>query len=192
MIDTPPRADNQPEREPGCRGATVAVSPLQPKDVLEVSGLERKCYTLPWSATAYATELTNPNAHYLVARGETDDTGERIVGYGGIWVVMDEMHITTLAVDPAARGRRVGERLLTALIEEGIRRGALRATLEVRQSNQIAQNLYRKYGFQDVAIRKAYYSDNGENAIIMWAEDLTLPRYQQMLARFRAQLSESE
>lgn len=152
-------------------------------DIEGVSKLERRSMSLPWSSSAYVTEINNPNAYYLVAKA-IDGT---LLGYGGIWVIMDEMHITTLAVDPNHRGKKVGERLLIVLLEEAMRRGATRATLEVRQSNRIAQNLYRKYGFQEVAMRRSYYSDNGENAVIMWAEDLLTPGYQQVLHEYKQQ-----
>ncbi|HEX5324152.1 MAG TPA: ribosomal protein S18-alanine N-acetyltransferase [Capsulimonadaceae bacterium] len=162
----------------------IHIGPMRLSDIEGVSKLERRCYTLPWSSSAYVTEINNANAHYIVAK--TEDGG--LVGYGGIWVIMDELHVTTLAVDPSARGRKVGERMLIVLMEEGIRRGAARATLEVRQSNRVAQQLYRKYGFQEVAMRRSYYSDNGENAVIMWAEELRSPGYQQTLHDYKQHL----
>ena len=146
----------------------VFVTDMKTTDVPDVMRLEKRCFTLPWSSSAYLTEIGNTNAHYLVAKLENG----ALIGYGGVWVVMDEMHITTLAVDPFMRGRRIGERMLIRLLQEGMKRGAVRATLEVRQKNDPAHNLYLKYGFKDVAIRRAYYSDNGENAVIMWAEDV--------------------
>jgi ribosomal-protein-alanine N-acetyltransferase len=157
----------------------ITVTDMRAADVPEVMDLEQRCYSLPWSANAYLTEIGNPNAQYLVARTESG----MLIGYGGVWVVMDEMHITTLAVEPAMRGKRIGERMLIRLLQEGMKRGALRATLEVRQRNEVAHKLYLKYGFKDVAIRKRYYSDNRENAIIMWAEEVTASRYTAFLAR---------
>jgi [ribosomal protein S18]-alanine N-acetyltransferase len=153
-------------------------------DVPDVMSLEKRCYSLPWSSNAYITEIGNPNAHYLVAKLGNG----LLIGYGGVWVVMDEMHITTLAVEPVMRGRRIGERMLIRLLQEGMKRGAVRATLEVRQRNEVAHNLYLKYGFKDVAIRRAYYSDNGENAVIMWAEDVVAPTNTTMLRRNLRQL----
>ena len=155
----------------------VLIRRMRLSDIEHVSRLERRCYTLPWSSSAYVTEVGNPNAYYTVAA----DADSVIVGYAGMWVIMDELHITTIAVDPARRGLKIGERLLIDLIEEGTVRGATRATLEVRERNAVAHNLYLKYGFDDVAARKNYYSDNGENAIIMWANNLTSPEYQAML-----------
>src|SRR5205807_7845777 len=106
----------------------------------------------------------------------------------GMWVIMDEGHITTIAVDPQLRGRRIGERLMHGMLEEAIYRGATRATLEVREHNVVAQNLYRKYGFREAAIRKNYYTDNQENAIIMWADDIHDPAYARRLRQLRNEL----
>jgi ribosomal-protein-alanine N-acetyltransferase len=165
---------------------TYEIKAMRMADIDAVAEVERRCYTLTWNPNAYVTELGNSNAYYAVAKRSDG----RTVGYGGIWVIIDELHVTTLAVDPLFRGHKLGERLLNAMMDEGIRRGALRATLEVRQSNVVAQSLYHKYGFQDVAQRRAYYSDNGENAIIMWAEDLTSPAYQQMLYEYRTHFAD--
>ncbi len=181
MIDTPARLSDA-----FTPPAAPVIRRMRLEDIEHVSRLERRCYTLPWSSSAYVTEVGNPNAYYTVAK-----IGETVVGYAGMWVIMDEAHLTTIAVDPSFQGRKIGERLLLDLIDEGVRRGAERATLEVRERNRVAHNLYLKYGFGDVAVRKNYYSDNGENALIMWANDLISPEYQAMLDDFRARLAES-
>jgi ribosomal-protein-alanine N-acetyltransferase len=95
-----------------------------------------------------------------------------IVGYAGIWVMTDEAHVTTIASHPSVRGRGVGEFLLVALIHRGIEIGARWMTLEVRASNAVAQNLYRKYTFKEMGVRRRYYSDNGEDALVMWTDAL--------------------
>lgn len=146
----------------------VNIGRMRIDDVEHVSRMERRCYRLPWSSSAYVTELGNPKAYYAVAK----TLDGRVVGYAGIWVIMDETHFTTIAVDPEFRGMRIGERLLIHMLEYGMRHGADRATLEVREHNQAAHNLYLKYGFTDVAQRRRYYSDNGEHAVIMWNNDL--------------------
>lgn len=173
MIDTLARPSSSGSDD----SRRITLEPMQLSDISDVMHLEKRCYTLPWSANAYATEIGNPSAQYLIARNAAGE----MIGYGGVWVVMDEMHITTLAVDPAVRGRKIGERLLIQLIFEGSKRGAERATLEVRQRNHVAHNLYLKYGFGDVHVRKAYYSDNNENAIIMWAENINALDYRTLL-----------
>src|SRR5438067_1149864 len=95
-----------------------------------------------------------------------------IVGYAGIWVMTDEAHITTIASHPNVRGQGIGEFLLVALIHRGVEIGARWMTLEVRASNAIAQNLYRKYTFTEMGVRRRYYSDNGEDALVMWTDAL--------------------
>jgi len=110
------------------------------------------------------------------------------VAYGGIWLMVDEAHVTTFAVDPRYRRRRIGERLLLALLDLARDRQAREATLEVRLSNLPARRLYEKYGFRPVGIRPRYYSDNQEDALIMTTEPLELPAMAGRIARLRAEL----
>jgi ribosomal-protein-alanine N-acetyltransferase len=98
----------------------------------------------------------------------------QIIGYGGMWIIMEEAHVTNIAVLSSFRGRKLGERLVSELQRTASFLGAERMTLEVRVSNQIARNLYEKLGFYSVGRRRGYYSDNGEDALIMWAD---LPKY---------------
>jgi ribosomal-protein-alanine N-acetyltransferase len=161
----------------------VSIEPMRRGDVDTVSAIERRSYATPWHENAYHTELSNRSAAYFVARLDA-----MVIGYAGMWVIMDEAHITTLAVDLPYRGRKIGERLLQALMEEATSRGADRATLEVREHNIPAQNLYRKYGFRDAAIRKNYYTDNNENALVMWADHLRDPEYSLRLRELKNQL----
>jgi len=175
MIDTLPESLPAYESEPI---PPVHIARMRVEDIEHVSRLERKCYSLPWSSSAYVTEVGNHSAYYSVAK----DMDGIVVGYAGMWCVMAEMHITTIAVDPDRRGERFGERLLIDLLNYGYKHGATHGTLEVREHNRPARNMYLKYGFIDVAQRRHYYSDNGENAIIMWATDLYDPRF---LARLR-------
>jgi len=156
----------------------VEVGPMTAADISAVVEIEQRSFPTPWPRDAYYHELDhNRTAVYLVAR--RDDI---IVGYAGMWVVMDEAHITTIAVDPPSRGQGIGERLLIALIEKAAERGARWLQLEVRRSNTAAQNLYRKYGFRDVGVRRHYYSDNGEDALVMWTGSIGDQEFQQ---RFR-------
>lgn len=138
------------------------------KDLDQVMQIERRSFSAPWSRHAFLTELVdNQFARYIVA----EDAG-RIVGYAGIWLILDEGHVTNVAVDPAYRGRHLGERLMRALMTICADQGITRMTLEVRVTNHVAQNLYRKLGFQPAGIRRGYYTDNHEDALIMW---VTLP-----------------
>lgn len=135
-------------------------------DLDRVMEIEHRSFTLPWSREAYENELsTNHFASYLVACYE-----EQVVGYAGMWVILDEAHITNIAIDPAFRGRRLGERLMQEMMVQSMARGAERMTLEVRVSNLPAQRLYEKLGFVSHGVRKGYYTDNNEDAMIMWAE----------------------
>lgn len=111
-----------------------------------------------------------------------------ILGYAGLWLVLDEAHVTTVAVRPDLRGQGLGELLLVRLIEIAQEMGAHRMTLEVRVSNEVAQNLYRKYTFKVEGVRRRYYSDDNEDALIMWSEPLASPEFQARFAELRAGL----
>jgi len=133
-------------------------------DLDDIMVIEHQSFTLPWSKEAFYRELTeNPYAYYIVA--DIDGTA---IGYGGVWIVIDEAHITNIAVLTEYRGQKIGETLLTQLQNLARQQGAKTMTLEVRVSNIVAQNLYRKLGFQNGGIRKGYYTDNNEDALVMW------------------------
>jgi ribosomal-protein-alanine N-acetyltransferase len=116
----------------------------------------------------------------------TEPDGSRLAGFAGMWIMYDEAHITTIAVDPDYRGQGLGELLLVAMIDEALRRGATWITLEVRVSNDLAQRLYRKYGFIVQGTRRRYYSDNGEDAYIMWSRSLKDFDYLEAIAKLKA------
>ena len=146
----------------------MTIVPMTTSDISSVTRIERASFSTVWPSDAFFNELsTNKLAHYFVGRIDG-----KIVAYGGIWVIFEDSHVTTIAVDPAMRGRGYGETLLLYLLDEAIARGASWMTLEVRESNVGAQQLYRKYGFTTVTTRKGYYSDNNENALVMWAGNL--------------------
>jgi len=142
---------------------------MTPADLDAVAAIERRTFQDPWSRDSFERELTvNANvARYLVI--ERDG---RVAGYAGMWLVMDEGHITNIAVDPDMRGMGLGVRLIRALVDEARTLGLVYMTLEVRRSNEKAQRLYRCLGFADVGYRKRYYEDNREDALIMAIEDL--------------------
>ena len=159
----------------------VTLEPMAVQDIPRVLEIERESFRTPWPTDAYTHELKeNRLATYIVAKLE-----EHLVGYAGMWVILDEAHITTIAVEPAFRGQHVGERLLIGLIEAAMERGARWMTLEVRRSNLSAQSLYRKYGFRDIGTRKGYYSDNREDAIVMWTGNLRERDFQERLRQLR-------
>jgi ribosomal-protein-alanine N-acetyltransferase len=133
--------------------------------VLEIEGVS---YRTPWSRRAFTSEITeNSYAHYVVARHQA-----RIIGYVGMWVILEEAHITNVAVDPAYRRQKVAQRLLRDMFRRARDLGATRMTLEVRVSNTGAQDLYKKMGFADRGRRKGYYTDTNEDAVIMWKDGL--------------------
>jgi ribosomal-protein-alanine N-acetyltransferase len=113
-----------------------------------------------------------------------------LIGFAGMWTMMDEAHITTIGVGMAHRGRHVGELLLVGLVEEALRRNTNWITLEVRVSNLTAQNLYRKYGFSQYGVRKRYYSDNGEDAYIMWSPSLRAAEFKARYSLLKQELAD--
>lgn len=165
----------------------IAIERMEPEDIERVVELDSKCFAVPWSESAYNTEVRNPSAYYVVARADG-----RIVGYAGMWLIMDEAHITTIGVDPEFQGRKIGERILVNLIDEAVHRGARRTTLEVRRTNAVAQNLYHKYMFHTVAIRKGYYTDNNEDAFVMWIDDMWSADFLLALREHRERLAQSQ
>jgi len=163
----------------------VRVEPMTLDDLPRVREIELDAFALPWPKDAYRAEIEeNQAACYVVAR----DDDEQIAGFAGMWVIFDEAHVTTIAVDRLCRGQRVGERLLLGLIDRALARGARWMTLEVRPSNAAALALYHKFGFRDVALRKRYYSDNGEDALVMWSGNLRDPESQARLDGVRRDL----
>ena len=155
-------------------------------DLPAVQEIEKASFTTPWPPQAYRSEIeTNRLASYLVVRIDG-----AVVAYGGIWLMVDEAHITTFAVHPDWRQRRIGERLLLALLDIAVSRGANEATLEVRLSNLSARRLYEKYGFRPVGLRPHYYTDDNEDALIMTTEPLATPALRARIERLRAELAE--
>jgi ribosomal-protein-alanine N-acetyltransferase len=150
-------------------------------DVPAVATLEREIYPQPWSARVFFDELGHANRSYIVAT-ERDE----IVGYGGFMLVESDAHITTLGVAHGRRRRKLGTRILLALVERAVGRGARHLTLEVRASNTDAQVLYERFGFSPVGKRKGYYQ--GEDAIVMWALDVDAEEYGTRLDEIRSDL----
>jgi ribosomal-protein-alanine N-acetyltransferase len=160
----------------------IVVDRMSVDDLAAVQEIERESFTTPWPPHAYRAELeTNRMAHYIVARH-----GDRIVGFAGVWLMVDEAHITTFAVRKTWRRQGVGERLLIALLALAEARGAREATLEVRPSNHPARRLYEKYGFAPVGVRPRYYSDDNEDALIMTTDRLDGRQMRDRLAGLRA------
>jgi ribosomal-protein-alanine N-acetyltransferase len=160
------------------------IAPMVADDIPTVLQIEALSFQSAWPANAFMNELRdNKLAHYFVGRLDG-----KIVAYGGIWVILEDSHVTTIAVHPDVRGQRLGEEVLVHLLDEAIQRDASWITLEVRETNDVAQKLYRKYGFTVVSTRRGYYSDNNESALVMWAGNLRGTLYANRLAALKAAL----
>lgn len=141
----------------------VSILPLTKEYIGELYLLEKASFSEPWSEMTFLKELENPQAHYLIAMKEG-----RLVGYAGMWVILDEGHITNIAVAKEWRGHGIGKKLVNTLIEKAHQMGLIGLTLEVRKSNVSAIGLYEALGFVNVGERKRYYNYPTEDATIMW------------------------
>lgn len=136
---------------------------MESRDLDSIVEIEQKSFSIPWSRLMFEDELFNPNARYLVTEAEG-----KVVGYIGFWKILDEGQITNIAIHPDFRGLGYGRALITAMIEKAQEMEIHAITLEVRKSNMVAISLYESFGFKTAGIRKNYYSDNNEDALIMW------------------------
>lgn len=144
----------------------VKIAAASEEHIDDLVELEKLCFTLPWSRQSLIDEIVyNDKAVYYCAL-----LNGKAVGYAGMWQVLDEGYITNIAVHPEFRKSGIGSLLMEELLREAQRRGIKAVTLEVRKSNESAKAFYRKYGFEGGGTRKAYYSDNREDAIIMWKQ----------------------
>lgn len=144
----------------------VNIRRMKIDDINEVVEIEKRCFPTPWTFNAFNHELKkNKMAIYFVA--ELDG---KVVGYCGAWHIVDEFHITNVAVHPDFRGFKAGKTVVETLIENAYTKKIARITLEVRRSNLTAQTLYKDLGFKLGGVRKEYYDDNREDALIMWKE----------------------
>lgn len=166
------------ERVPRADELKVTIGPMRRRHLRSVLRIEQAVYPRPWSLGLFMSELGYRGSRvYVVAR-----VGNTVVGYGGLMLVSDDAHITTLAVDPAWQRMKLGTRLLHALATASIARGARNLTLEVRAGNEPAKELYRAFGFAPAGVRKGYYVETHEDAIVMWAEEVDGEKYAQRLA----------
>lgn len=193
------------------------IEPMSEEDIEHVQAVERQSFSTLWSANTYRSELRNPaTSRYIVARVSQKPPPPQehdppatwldrmlrwlrpsppvarqplpLIGYAGLWLNLDEGHITTIAVASAYRGKGIGELLMNHLFSLAMDLGADVLTLEVRVSNQTAQQLYLKYGFKAVGKRVRYYTDNGEDALIMTTDSIRTAEFQRRLADLRDQL----
>ena len=150
----------------------IAIRPMVMDDLPAVLTIDRLSFPTPWSERSYRFELErNPTSRLFVAESIGHEE-PAIVGFVGYWLIVDEVHISTIAVHPDFRRMGIGEKMLINALEQAIRSGAALATLEVRVTNQAAVDLYHKYGFQIVGRRSRYYRDNNEDALLMTLTNL--------------------
>ncbi|MDQ6692682.1 MAG: ribosomal protein S18-alanine N-acetyltransferase [Candidatus Dormibacteraeota bacterium] len=151
----------------------LAVEPMREADVPVVQEIEKDIFSTPWPRNAYYRELASRNtAHYIVLRRETE-----VIGYGGMWRMYDEAHVTTIGVRREEQRGGFGRIVFAALIQAAYDLGAKWITLEVRTSNLHAQRMYESFGFKVIGRRRGYYTDNGEDAIVMWSDSIYSPRF---------------
>jgi len=171
-------------RRPETSGG-IELVPMRRRHLKAVVEIEQQIFPTPWSLTLYLSELSlGANRAYYVARA-----GNQIVGYAGLMLAVGEAHVTTIGVDPAWQRRGIGRRLLLVLATVARQRGATDLTLEVRASNTGAQALYHEFGFVPAGIRKNYYAEVNEDAIVMWAHDIQSSEYAERLGRIAARLA---
>ncbi|MBA3653898.1 MAG: ribosomal protein S18-alanine N-acetyltransferase, partial [Actinobacteria bacterium] len=157
----------------------VVLAPMRRRHLRSVLRIEAQVYPRPWSLSLFMSELALRTSRvYLVARVDGF-----VTGYAGMMLAGDDAHVTTIAVEPEWHRYKIGTRLLLHLIREAIARDARHVTLEVRVGNQGAQALYRLFGFRPAGVRKNYYAETNEDALVMWADDVDQPEYKRRLAR---------
>jgi [ribosomal protein S18]-alanine N-acetyltransferase len=164
--------------------AELEIGRMRRRHLKGVMAIERQVYPRPWSPNLFLSEMSElRNRTYLVAR-----MNKEVVGYGGIMCYGDEAHVTTIAVDPEEHRRKIGTRLLFELMQEALRMGARAVSLEVRVSNWGAQRLYSRFGFRPVGIRKNYYQETAEDAVVMWVDGIRSSEYRGRLDRIIEQV----
>lgn len=147
----------------------IRIRTMQKSDVDDVLKIETEAYgEHHWSKDSFNGELSNDLAYYYSAFNEDGE----LIGYAGSWQILDEAHITTIAVRPDLKRKKIGEALLNRILEECYKNEIKYITLEVRVSNDAAIKLYEKYGFKSLGTRKGYYQNNNEDALIMWTENI--------------------
>jgi [ribosomal protein S18]-alanine N-acetyltransferase len=177
-------------RSPGItelEGPRLEVSRMRRRHLRGVMAIERQVYPRPWSPNLFLSEMAESrNRCYLVARMDRD-----VVGYGGVICYGEEAHVTNVAVDPMHQRARIGSRILHDLILAGVDMGAEAVSLEVRVTNWSAQRVYARFGFRPVGVRKNYYQEINEDALIMWLDEIRTPAYREKLAELMRTVPEA-
>lgn len=164
----------------------ILVRKMETKDIEQIMEIESVIFgEYHWTPQSFISEIENEFGNYFTA---VDTETNQIIGYGGFWLIFDEAHITTIAVRPHLRNKGLGEILLQKMIDAGYAKNAKWFTLEVRAGNIPAQNLYYKYGFKSLGLRKKYYQDNEEDALIMWTENIWDTEFKSLLKDLKEKL----
>lgn len=156
---------------------------MAPAHIPVVSALEKICFGAQWTPTHFARELENPRCHYFVTL-----KGSQPVGYMGYWQILEEAHITAIAVQPEYRKHYLAQRLLCHMLEDCLEKGVQWVTLEVKATNTPAQKLYEKFGFTVKGRRKNYYQAEKQDALIMWTEKITEAKYRSLLQKLKSEI----
>jgi ribosomal-protein-alanine N-acetyltransferase len=164
----------------------LEITRMKRRHLKGVMAIEREVYPRPWSPSLFISEMSElHNRAYLVAK-----IGKEVVGYGGVICYGDEAHVTTIAVSPEYHRRKIGTRVMYELLRSAIEMGARAVSLEVRMSNWGAQRMYERFGFRPVGVRKGYYQETGEDALVMWVDDVHGPDYGRRLEAIIAEVPE--
>lgn len=154
----------------------LIIEKLKPEEINSVLEIEKICFGDNWTSTPFEREINKDECIYVVAKDS-----DKIIGYGGAWLIIDEVHITIMAVLPPYRKNKTGQKILQSLLKQGIEKGGKWSTLEVKESNIPAQKLYEKFGFSIKGRRKKYYQHDQEDAFIMWTEEIDTEQYKTFL-----------
>ncbi|MFN8672626.1 MAG: ribosomal protein S18-alanine N-acetyltransferase [Candidatus Sericytochromatia bacterium] len=154
----------------------IEILPMVHDHIDEVLEIEKTCFGAGWTSTPFKKELERKDCSYFIAK-----ENEKILGYCGAWLIVEELHIIIISVLPQFRQKKIGQQLLIKLLEDGLKNGAKWSTLEVKASNIPAQRMYEKFGFSVKGVRKKYYQQDGEDALIMWTEEIDTKEYADFL-----------
>jgi [ribosomal protein S18]-alanine N-acetyltransferase len=162
----------------------VVITPMRRRHLRAVLRIEARSQPRGWSLGLFLGELARPEGRsYIVAKVDG-----QVVGFAGMLFIGDEGHLATISVDPSWRGHGVAARMMTVLCRQAIEGGATALTLEVRAGNDVAKSLYRRFGFAPAGVRREYYKESGEDALVMWAYDVDAPAYAERLGSIEAPL----
>jgi ribosomal-protein-alanine N-acetyltransferase len=165
----------------------IEITRMRRRHLRGIMAIERQVYPRPWSPSLFVSEMTTPrNRAYLVAL-----EGRTVVGYGGLISYGDEAHVTTIAVDPRYQRLKIGTRVLYELVQEALELAARAVSLEVRVTNWGAQRMYGRFGFRPVGVRRNYYQETNEDALVMWTDDIRTREYHELLERIIDELPEA-